>query len=81
MRRPDQYGDVEGAIAQQAIRVRGDRARVHQPGVRRDQRDELALHVALDACEMLIERRRERRSRAGIPASRHRGFPNVAMSH
>ena len=45
--------------------MRGDRSRIHQPGVRRDERGEIARHVrarAVGAREMLVDRRRQRSS-------------------
>ncbi len=70
VRRPDEDGDVERPAAQQTIRMRGDRPRVHQAGVRRDQRRQIAGHLrraAIRALEMPIDGSRERRRRAGIP--------------
>ncbi len=54
---PDQDRDVERAIAQQTVRVGGDRTRVHQAGMGRDQRGEITGDVAGGAvrlCEVTI---------------------------
>jgi len=67
MGRPHENDDVEAAIAQQLVRVRRDRTRVHQPGVRRNERDQVAADLARGRREMTIDGRRQRRRGAGIP--------------
>src|SRR5450759_4184963 len=68
----DLSGDLEPPIPQQTIRVRGDRTRVHEAGVRRDEGHEVARQVALGLREMTLDGRRERIRRARIPAARDR---------
>ena len=42
VRRPHEHGDQAGAAAQRRVGVRGHRARIAQPGVRRDEADQPA---------------------------------------
>ena len=72
VRRSDENRDVELPSAQQAVGVRRDRSRVHQPRVRRDQRDQIAGHVARRVREVTIDRRCKLLRRTRIPASSNR---------
>ena len=75
MRRPDEDRDVERAIAQQPVGVRGHRPREVQPRMGRDERDELAGNVAartIGVGEMTIDSGRQRRRAAGIPGASDR---------
>src|SRR6185436_13508978 len=74
MRRPDEHGDVEGPSAQQPVRMRGHRPGVQQPGVRRDERHQIALDVSRRLREMAIDRRRERARRPRIPGPGDSGW-------
>ena len=73
VRRSDQNGDVETAAGKQPIGVRGHRARIHQTGMRRDERDQIAGHLARDRGQVFVNGRRQRRCRSGIPRARHGG--------
>ena len=75
VRRPDEHGDVERPVAQEPVGVRGDRPGIQQPRVRRDERGQLASQrrrIAIGVPEMVVDRRRERRSGSRIPAACHR---------
>ena len=69
MRRTDEDHDVERSAAKEPVGVGGDRARVHQPGVGRDERHEIAIDVACRRRQMSIHGRGEGVGRAWIPAS------------
>jgi hypothetical protein len=81
MRRPDEHRHVERPITEEPIGMRGDRARVDQAGVRRDDRGEIARHRSAGASgqrKMPVNRRRERRRRPRIPRAGDGSFPDVA---
>jgi hypothetical protein len=80
VRRSDEDRNVERASAQQPVGVRGDRAGVHQPGVRRDERGQIAGDevVPRRAGKVAIHFRGQRRRRSRIPRARNRGFSDVA---
>ena len=81
MRRPHQHGHLERAIAQQPVGMGGDGARVHQPGVRHDDRHQLPGDPPIGAVrvrQMLIDGSPERIRRARVPAPRNGCFPDVA---
>jgi len=61
VRRPHQHSHIELTIAEQSVGVRGDRARIHQPSVRRNQGDEIAVDVGASGLEMGVNRGGERR--------------------
>ena len=71
MRRAHDGHDVERAIAQQAVGMCGDRARVHQPCVRRDEGDEIAVDIPRRAGEVAIDGSGERLRLVGyqVPAT------------
>ena len=61
--------------------MRRDRARIHQPGVRRDQRDQIVRGRrarAIRVGQMAVDRRGERRSGPRIPGAGDRGLSDVA---
>ena len=81
MRRTHEHGDIERAIAQQPIGMRGDWARIHQPGVRRDERHQLPRGLpigAIRAGQLPIDGGRERIRRARVPAPRNGCLSDVA---
>ena len=78
VRGPDQDDGVELVVSKQAVRIRGDGARVDQPGVRRNQRDEPAGcgRSVPGGRHVLIHRRYQRIGGSGIPAAGDRGLAN-----
>ncbi len=79
VRRPHQDDDVDRLLSQQAVRIGGHRARVHQPGVRRDQRDQMlgrARRVRRIG-QVPIDGRAQRVGGSGIPAAGDRCLANA----
>src|SRR5207245_8914730 len=76
MRGSDEHDDIESPIAQQAVRVRGHGARIHQARMRGDERDDVAGDVSRRARKISVDRRGEGVRVCRIPASGDRGAPD-----
>jgi hypothetical protein len=82
VRGANQDRHVEGAPRQQPVRMRGHRARVHQAGMRRNERHQIAGHVARGPGQMGVNRSRQRGRSPRIPRARDRRRSNPSnLSH
>ena len=59
MRRADEHGDVDIAAAEQIVGVGGNRPRIHQAGVRRDDRERRSRRRLAGGREIAIDLARE----------------------
>jgi hypothetical protein len=72
VRRPDDHGDIEGALTQLTVGVSCHWTGIDQAGVRRDERDEVCeLAWSVGGGQIAIHRGGEGRAGARIPAAGH----------
>jgi hypothetical protein len=76
VRRADEHRDVDIAPAQQAVRMRRDRSRIHEARMRRDDRDRIAHRRFARDRKVAVDFARERFGLRRIPRSCNRGAAN-----
>ena len=81
MRRADEHRDVDVAPGQPFVRIRRDRARIHEAGMRRNQRRHVARRRGDGRRKIAIDFARQAIGIGGIPGAAHCHRTNFRNRH